>query len=388
MGWLYVCTQDEEHPETATVPSQNDSVNGDGGLDERSELIALGISSTVISQYDAGVYTSDQIQKIKEQKRHVQKIISDALMPPKPRRPEWTIVRNDSKKCVSLSEQHSMAVAHKSDLANTEAGDISLVTIDRARDASKRTSVNSIAASINQVPPCRFKCCHACRSFLRERLPMSIDAVLANEISPFSTDEADHLHIIDASIARTFHVESSPLLKLRTMDSRDEMNHGFRPLCDDSQLLSASSTSSSSTSLTHLSTDEQLSDEELEGEDIATRLHRLMTGSNSRCVTRQFDQARPLRRVSTSIGCSSPTSTCSTLSTASHPATPKNNELLHAEQYRAGTHNHEHGHGGYDLSPKCNISTLSFGSEIEVDGGVALTEEAVVEHMPDIMTQA
>jgi len=360
MGWLYVCSQDK------TTKTSVNTYQLQNPLDEMSELQDLRFSPSVISQYQAGSYTTAQMDIMKEQKRKVQSTIADTIKATLDECRPSTITRDGSKKRAALSAQHSMGVPHKRDFS--------------AGSASTQTSkVSAVVNSIDQhsyltnlsraAPPCDFRCCHRCRPFLQERLPYSLNAVLNDDASTPSLDDLNNTHVIDAKVARHFGLKHPPRPTLRTIDSRDAMDFDFRPLNS-----SFPSMSSIASTLEHSSSESSLYIDEsgrtdAEEDAAAIRLHDLVTGKTTQHVRPAFHQPRIFSRPSASNE-QSPSDTSSITSCGRSPTTPSP-----ASSVRVEIANHTG-----------DTSASDIDDEIEVDGGVALTEEGVEKHMPDIMT--
>lgn len=360
MGWLYVCSQDETNKAALTTHELQKS------LDEVSELHDLGFSPSIISQYQAGGYTTAQMDIMKQQKRKVQETIADTIKATLDECRPSTITRDGSKKRAALSAQHSMGVPHKRDFS---PGSV----------VAQTSKVSALVNSIDQnsyldklsraSPPCDFRCCHRCRPFLQERLPCSLNAVLKDDFSPPSLDDMNNTHVIDAKIATQFGLKHPPRITLRTIDSRDAMDFDFRPLNS-----SFPSMSSIASTLEHSSSESSLYMDEsgatdAEEDEAAMRLHDLVTGKPSQHVRPAFHQTRIFSRPLASND-QSPSDTSSITSSGRSPTTPSRASSVRVD---IATHSGD-------------TSASDVEDAIEAEGGVALTEEAVEKHMPDIMT--
>lgn len=108
-----------------------------------------------------------------------------------------------------------------------------------------------------------------------------------------------------------------------------------------------------------------------------------LTPSNSNIRLGQFADLTP--------GGSSPTASSISLpTTPTSPSTPlftfdeKYNSTLQEQCGKARSVPGDMGGDHHKIGSRDNDSAESFGSELEVDGGVALTEEAVEQRLPDI----
>lgn len=131
------------------------------------------------------------------------------------------------------------------------------------------------------ISVCRFKCCHRCRPYLRERLPISIESVLKNEHRPMCAAEAARLPIIDAQIARKFTSLATPSAASATPPAAvalspatsEEMVLFSQVDTDPLQGYSPVPESTRSTPISFASSTR------IEEEELDIRLRRLVTGS-------------------------------------------------------------------------------------------------------------
>ena len=395
-GWLYICTQDMYCNDTLPTHLLSQSLQCENTTEHSHDHpVALGLNPSIIAQIHAGLYTPDQIAIMIDQKRQVQNTIGKTLY----LSPD-VIVEEEKQKWEGARNRKT---SHHTDDRTTAC--------KSCNDSPTSLKDTAAALAFNQAtidPPCYFKCCHRCRPFLRERLPMSIESVLNGEVKAITLQETHHLPIMRAAFAQGFPtgVVSFPL---RSFQSNDSMNLLLHTPNDDT------ASSSDLDSPTDSRCSDEVSDDELE-----QRLHRLVTGSDSDSAmkpstwpdsawvgNRNTFALPKLRRISGSINSSCPrtASSASSLSLPSSfspptPSTPRHQQDIDPEDFdiplanitlrkRANTANRRSGrlNVGLGIMGHSNNSTDSFGSEIEVDGGVALTEEAVGMQMPDIMTQ-
>lgn len=352
-GWLYLCIQDTIGVPSLHLDSQSAADGFSSVTEEIQELIALGISASIIDQYQAGGYTSAQIERIKEQKRLVYELVSEATYynaaaPSTPRR--------------SLFDAGNPFLQHINDTALTPR-----------RALKEPPPSGSLHREL--TPPyltgCQYKCCHRCRPYLYDRLPASIDGVVKGEEPPLSPSEMKSLPILDCEILkglsgrsqslhtsypvsepRTPHLGAHPghlvnLPKDTPFDYSDK-NGAYTPSTGEptspaSTEASASNISSASLPATPLST---------------------------RAVTRDYRVDSPAMRKVASW----------------HHLKSSMLPSLDARMFNDRFNTSTSRTSSIDSYFSTADSSSLYSEELEVQGGVALTEEAVEMGLPDIVT--
>ncbi|KAF2238862.1 hypothetical protein EV356DRAFT_563559 [Viridothelium virens] len=134
-GWVYICRQRTEYGgqeyRTPSKPPKPSLQTGQKS-EQRKELESIGVSAWIIKEIENGLYNEAQIEKIKEQKLHV--------------------------------------------------------NATRAAQESR----NKGSASV----PCKFQCCHKCRPTFVDRTYMSFESVFADEIPPITAAEIPNLCVV------------------------------------------------------------------------------------------------------------------------------------------------------------------------------------------------
>ena len=226
---------------------------------------------------------------------------------------------------------------------------------------------------------CRFQACHACRPFLQDRLYASFNAVLENELRPLTARDIPSLRVLDASVLRNIGsrqpgLSPSALPPLRT-DALRYAEDGDSP--DEST--PATQTTSSHTS-------DFLDD--FDSDATSASAHYPIYTEDRRCaygyeadqrqrsfydVSQQAWSSSPFERPHLSYGRSVTNLKASSISLPERLSMPfgSGNTATHGRSSPRQTTTSE------------NNNTDS-GEEVEVDGGLALTEEAVVARVPDI----
>ncbi|OCK82347.1 hypothetical protein K432DRAFT_225425 [Lepidopterella palustris CBS 459.81] len=339
-GWVYVCRQDNQLP--FNFPSAFGDDLADLSSKLREELDEVGLSRSVIETAKKGLYTAEQLEQLKAQKRRVREVIAMAMDPDS----------NDNN------------------LPNNDGANASHLE-------NKQTQV---------FPQCSFKVCHACRPYYKDRIYVSFGAVFAGELRPLTRQDVKNLPSSNVYILRTIGLRQPPQK---------------RHLTDESPALLASSTSQ----YTFKST-------QSERDDI-NQIRRAMGWRNS--LKNTFHIVFKTGRESSSEGSNI---TLPLPGTGKHRPLDEDardfdlNPLKRIRSHRRRTlevtgtgsldvidgvevsngegsseTSEEHQDTSSTSSDYSAYSAMSEGSEVEVDGGVALTEEAVEMHTPDIITQ-
>lgn len=372
------------------------------------ELRAFGFSKSIISQILAGAFTPAQISKLKAQKRRLRDVIAaepsvieaNKTCYPRLFTPFW----ND--KCVPPTNDWT---------SHTPPGP---------------------PIPINQKQrPCRFKCCHHCRPYMADRCFTSLDAVFANEVRPLSVMEANFLPMKSAQIASNigqtavafdFTPESpinlAPAISRNFFDSGPNTSEDTTPTTTSSDSFPYTDSTSSSDGG---SQEAQRSHDDGLGTTLEPVTKSATDPTDSRSgrttvTTPDHYTHRTIRHVGNSLERDSP---ARSISSASRTGSSVSLPTPSTSRTSPVKHDLEHGKDGKDLSsvlrfldrPGLGIdfmqvetslsglvtpptmsrssSTQSMcyyddsGDEMEVDGGIALTEEAVRTHTPDLITR-
>ena len=380
------------------------------------------MSSSVLKQIRAREYNFDQIETLLEQRRHVIKIIRDTeylsggstlKSSERPSSQSQLPSRN-----VIASVGSTMAPAVQQTLASilpmAPAG-----TPTNTPSESKATTPTKSQAKAAKKQSCNFQVCHACRPFFQDRLPMSFDPVLNNEIPALTGEEMSKLKLLDPGIVRDIGLRHSPRSQFALYSQGDHQVHPGDGSGDDisEDWTPTTTTGSSAESQLYGSFDPfpcpgaGVCPVYSEADGCAYD-HGFDDGQ--RALTHGFNSEQDsdhsgvsysrLRHVRGSLR-STPGSTSSSGSSVSlpdpmivplTPTTSAESSLSYTlasglgKTAKAATvcgvmsddKKTPYGLGRYRISSKDSNSSL--GSEIEVEGGVALTEEAVGSGMPDI----
>ncbi|KAJ4372635.1 hypothetical protein N0V86_007997 [Didymella sp. IMI 355093] len=183
IGFLYECRQDCSSPslhDLLAVPEHVDSLRPKSPL--RSELEDVGLSESVIRTAEQGQYTSAQLEILKSQKQDMKQIIEDSIQ----------------------GSQINDVVARLAAFASTPSNNDGTMN-SKAKDAVSTSMLQNLmtATDESQSAVCAFRACHTCRPYYRDRVYISFAAVVSADFPPVSEDEAQHLPIKSARVLRS-----------------------------------------------------------------------------------------------------------------------------------------------------------------------------------------
>ncbi|GAB7357194.1 hypothetical protein MBLNU459_g8180t1 [Dothideomycetes sp. NU459] len=373
LGWVYVCTEDLCND---SKPSPVDSVFANVRAAEKrnvqSSLRTLGFSQSILEQAEAGVYTPEQIEVLKKQKLKVQAVIAAEQSTP----PTGSAATPTHVSFADPPRSHDSPSTREN--------------FDSDKTAPPQTS---------RPKPCHFKACHRCRPFLCDRSWSSFEAVYNGEVRPLTLTDRFNLPVKDASVVRTIGLCSNPGSPARGVNDAQLHRRSSRHKLPSSEDSPVSVTSSSS----------MISDEDSDWENEfdaqhysngngTTFVYSAGPTESKRTPTKSVPgYGKPTLRhvsgsVSDGISLSTASDTPRTTTTARTSPMPNEEEfdLSLVERPTSGYSVYT----AYHAAPSNNLahvvhqkpSSASLVSGMEVEGGVALTEEAVRTHTPDILT--
>lgn len=183
-GWLYQCTQDEQQHEevSATATSDLESENDSSGYSTSNDSInATRLSPWIEKAIQEGHYTPDQIFLLRVQRQNVLQSIAAA-----------------ENYMMELPELNSPPATHEPTI--TLASKIKGLLPDRSKSeiqAVKEPELSPAAVDLRfaskpqMFPACKFRYCQICRPTFRDRAWIKFDDIFADE-SCASTIDFDH----------------------------------------------------------------------------------------------------------------------------------------------------------------------------------------------------
>jgi hypothetical protein len=200
LGWLFQCQQDVLS--TSNAREQLHSLTDKLTVETMSpveELEAIGMSESIVDQFKKGtVYEPGQIEMLKAQKLCLQQTIEKLL--DKEREPWNTHTTSDA---VSAKWRRNFmdtdATTHPNVTMRVSARKATLHMIQKMGKFRRRSAA---------MARCTLKCCQSCRPYFKDRAYMSFDSVFANEIGPLESIEG--LPIADVAIVRQLGLRPHP----------------------------------------------------------------------------------------------------------------------------------------------------------------------------------
>ncbi|KAJ4362400.1 hypothetical protein N0V83_010493 [Neocucurbitaria cava] len=426
IGFLYECRQDRHSESLHDLLPQE---AGEAKLTKsslRSQLESIGLSESVILTAEAGHYTDAQLNKLKALKLELRQIISDV----------------EQKSDINDAVARLTSIA-KGSLHDASALEKDAVSGPRQRPQGVRlrqlhlVSQNESITQLQRSPGCTFKACHTCRPYYRDRIYLSFQSVLDAEFPPMTQDDVRHLPTKSSQIMRTIGntVSSVPSsLAHATTLSTLPTSGSFATSTEAPYTASSSTTDSSELTFKTTQTDiDQIAAHrqprrrfyrmrQRNSKDIARDLSRLPSfltrqglksavqgifGPGRESSSSGSNVTLPLQRTGTvrDLNESQAVGEFDLGALRRVRRQKEKNEVRNgtytggfegvnegasaaSHTVSASTHSHD-GHVEEDTS--CSESDYSIysgaseGSEVEVEGGVALTEEAVETQTPDIL---
>ncbi|KAF2106233.1 hypothetical protein BDV96DRAFT_654940 [Lophiotrema nucula] len=364
IGFLYECRSEE-----ASTMQARESISKSK---LQSELKEIGLSGSVIAAAERGEYTALQLEKLKAQKLTMRLIISETIE------------------------------GHQANSAFTKLSSL----------ATGPTNTDGTSSSKEEEfpPRCTFKACHTCRPYYRDRIYLSFDTVFTSPPAPLTREDSEKLPTRNANVLKRIGLLPSPV-------SPDEASTpGMEPGLTD--VSTSSDLRSSGASVLTFKTTQSDMDEISQIRRPRKRFYNLGSKDSGQ-IARELNGMGTLRyclktaihgifrpsRDSSSSGSNITlplprTGTLRNLAQGTREFDIGSLRRVRRQKERADLRNGTLAHSSFgerrrrpsDMDGD-NDSTSDFsvyscaseGSEVEVDGGVALTEEAVGTHTPDIL---
>ncbi|KAL1596381.1 hypothetical protein SLS60_009027 [Paraconiothyrium brasiliense] len=389
LGFLYICRQERDMAYLEHLAADEPDANYSAKSALRREMEHIGLSESVIVTAEQGLYTPQQLERLKVKKAELNGVIAGAHQAAR--------IRD--------------AIVH--------------VSVDALEPPNNDGALNSLPQVVEASSTCQVIACHACRPYYKDRIPMSFDAVFKNEIRPLEPAEANFLPVRSAQIMKNISCRQVPSPLCISPDENKPSTLLVSPgFSDDSP-----STPSQTSVYTYKTTQSEIDTLN------TTRRHRRrfykMGRRSSIDIGRDLSRELPLfsrqglkeafKGVFRATVRDSSSSGSNITLPMPHTAAARDSGDASAmgefdmgalrrvkrqkdrfdltQEHKYGHRAREHNHPNYVLKRQCSssgesdrssslhslYSCVSEGSEVEVEGGVALTEEAVETLTPDII---
>lgn len=424
LGWVYACQQDQIPGQDDSLPDLNlapNFVSSDKSFYEANAQLAeyLRMSASIVQGFRAGDYDAEQVKKLIDQRKHVIRTInakenpsSDDLAPG----------------AIDQTQNIIASVGTAAPVFPRGRDSTTLSTNDTDRSTGARTGYALLSPTVDIKPPprakltCSFQVCHACRPFWKDRPYCSFESVLAGEASSLTEADLQCMPVMDRDIMLNVGLrkpETPPCASVRSNRSTDMAFISYNANGDDDEISvdwTSDTNGESDSSSDHLDSAQLY--------PCPGALQCPVYSRNSGCAydvgfddgrrainhgflaEQHLDRSTPdnsrslLHSLMTNIadtpgGSSSTASTLSLPTPTTAPLTPllptddtfdialrkQLGKIVKAKSVCEGL-----GKENRKINLRGSESNSSIGSEVEVDGGVALKEEAVERGVPDIIT--
>ena len=430
IGWLYVCQQDkmpgvkDPLPDIDVLPVFPDCTD----FIETAARLAehLQMSPSIVGGIRAGNYNSDQIHRLLNQRRKTILTIINAktlsgmkTSLPLPR----TIQSRSNHENVIASVGNDLAKVSQDSYKSTPPTDSTEVPRGTSvEDFAKVPSTKSNKFKRKSKHGCNYQVCHACRPFFKDRLHTSFESVLAGQVLPLTEGETERLPIMDPKMALTIGLRRPPMPLLPSAHLNEDAGITIQDLDDEDDEISVGWTPTTiGESVGDLSRPEPRDQYPCPGAGICP-----VWSHHSGCAyDSDFDDGKkafnhgfvvdggyqhvapaipryplyqrdggstgtPGRASSTAASISLPTLVTAPVDSM-NPINAGHDVFSVKKAGKVGKAKTVCGDIGHSQRSRPSSlhgkdSKTSMGSEVEVEGGVALTEEAVGTGVPDIIT--
>ncbi|KAK1056246.1 hypothetical protein LTR33_013937 [Friedmanniomyces endolithicus] len=430
IGWLYVCTQDRDFDQLMSSTHSGSSAllpNESSHDDVQARLAeSVGITAGVVEGIRNRAYSVEQVDKLIQQKVHLLATIRGQEISSTSDSPQAKIARSRTQS------------ATDSVIASVGTTAIPPVQISVSRtplpnpDSTSTSQSDGTTGSTRKIKSkkqnCNFQVCHACRPFFKDRLYMSFEMMLSGRLPAITEEDIKKLPMLDPAIVRNLGVHQPHRSSIPTpLSTRFGRNVHQGDGTDED----ASDWTPTSATISEASDSDRQEEADLypcPGAGICPLWSRY---SGCAYDVGQFDDGlralnhgfgpepdltrmtpdnslTRLRRVRGSISDTpggGSTSTASSISLPTPgiapltPITPTDQSFEDALTMRLSkpgkaaticgpylTGKQRSGRYGLGLGLHGKDSSSSLGSEVEVEGGVALRKSAVQDGVPDILT--
>ncbi|KAI9872382.1 MAG: hypothetical protein M1830_001706 [Pleopsidium flavum] len=225
IGWVYTCTQEHEGAlrlETGLDVSRA-SMERKAGLQEKDDRATNQLSGWIVKAIEDGHYTSEQIEVLKAQKRKVNETIT-AL--------EDSCSVSDGKTAVDLLPGISATLP--SDDSNP-ALPFPVITETPETQSTHQTPEWTAQPRTKLFPDCHWKCCHACRPTYRDRSWQILEGVLARDTVLSVAEGLNNHRVTDVRIVRNLGLRKLPRFDT-FQDTGVESTEEEEKICSDLNL--------------------------------------------------------------------------------------------------------------------------------------------------------
>lgn len=207
IGWVYVCTQDAERERELSLTLDAPLAHKVHDTDQRgnNDLVEHGVSDWILKAIKDGHYTAEQIEIITKQKEHVKETIAACH--------QSSLVEDTQTTATTSSGRTDTLPAIEENPAASTSPTIRITDGERT-DQSKELASPS---QEQLLPQCRWLSCHTCRPTYRDRSWQSLNGILSGSAKVHAGGTFCSRKVTDANIVRTLGLRRS-----RSKPTRDK----------------------------------------------------------------------------------------------------------------------------------------------------------------------
>ncbi|KAF2667059.1 hypothetical protein BT63DRAFT_458021 [Microthyrium microscopicum] len=172
MGWVYECQQDRL--QSLLVSDGKLAASPDESSQILAELRELGFSRSILAQASQGLYSDHQLKTLKRQKINVNQVIRRAI----------------ASNVASELDDESVSTD---------------VTTKRHHLAASKPETGTTRPQVDAK--CHLKCCHNCRPYYRDRIYASINGIVQNLDAAYARTPLQELKLLNPEVVRHLGLE-------------------------------------------------------------------------------------------------------------------------------------------------------------------------------------
>ncbi len=200
MEFLYECRQDHKVEWLSNqLPMGMDDKGKTNKSGLRQKLEAIGLSESIILTAEQGHYTHTQISKLMEMKSACMQVIEDVGQ-------QKSLAKAAAKLTAIMNKKDSALSSTRKKVRRMKRMP-GMETVSVPKMYGERNSQDSQA-----IETCHFRACHSCRPYYRDRIFISIEAVLAGHFAPITQEETKGLPIEPPYLMRDIGTTPSTIL--------------------------------------------------------------------------------------------------------------------------------------------------------------------------------
>ena len=147
-----------------------------------------------------GEYTFDQVDILLGQRRHVLDVIRSGSISTRSSTPTSNYSTSTTRRTDTASGDETIIASIGTDGAST-ATDSTAPPVQRT-DSFNATTSRSTNKKATKKPNCAYQVCHTCRPIFYDRLHMSFEPVVQNEVPALSSAEMNKLPVHDPEVVK------------------------------------------------------------------------------------------------------------------------------------------------------------------------------------------